>query len=115
MNTNPIIGQEPRVPPVVSEAAKCRRDFRGFALCEACWNGLHCHRAIGATGKPTTKIIVDCLGGDCECPCRELVAQTKKPTMKRPPAKVSKPLVAREDEAQFDLFKEEVPQAVKAA
>jgi len=53
------------------------KDFKGYRLCDPCWNGKHWHKEIITTesgmAKKTNKNISDCLGEPCECPCRELM------------------------------------------
>ena len=56
-----------------------RRDYKGHRLCDNCWNGNHFHRKTNANGDPTGPIILDCLYGDCECLCRNLLAERRRP------------------------------------
>lgn len=115
MKTIPIVGQKSPDAPITTNASNCRRDYKGLALCEACWNGSHCHRSVGGKGNLTNKIIVDCLGGACECPCRELLAEKKKPLLRRPPGKASVPVLVGGDQSQLPLFTKEVVLPAKVA
>lgn len=51
-------------------------DYRGLKLCDPCWNNHHWHKEIisGKDGskKKGNRIIQDCLGPPCECPCIQL-------------------------------------------
>ena len=51
-------------------------DYRGLKLCDSCWNGNHY-----ITDEVLHKKVANCIGGECQCPCRELlkpVARVKK-------------------------------------
>lgn len=62
-------------------------DYKQMRLCCNCWNTKHYHREMTprdvAKGSKVGhgKIIIDCTGGDCECPCRQLLAE-KHPRVK---------------------------------
>lgn len=76
-------------------------DYRGLRLCDSCWNGTHFHRAVGRTGKLQSKVVVDCTGGDCECPCRELLAERKAKIVQVSQRREVEPKSA---DSQLDLF-----------
>lgn len=61
-----------------------RHDFKGQHLCDPCWNGQHYHRKAGANGKAKGGIIIDCLAGECECPCRMLLAEQGRKISEQP-------------------------------
>ncbi len=60
-------------------------DYKGYKLCDPCWNGHHWHNEIitGKDGCPkkSSRLIQDCLGEPCECPCRALRGE-KRPRVK---------------------------------
>jgi len=97
-------------PTLDIESASDRRDYKDQHLCDSCWNSAHYHYARGASGKPTRKIVMDCLAGECECLCRALVAEMTAPKSK-PSRRIgastrSRKTVPDRDRAsiQLDLF-----------
>ncbi len=57
-------------------------DYKGYKLCSPCWNGHHWHNEIitGKDGCPkkSARLVQDCLGEPCECPCRALRGERQK-------------------------------------
>lgn len=71
---------EEAAPPDIPD----RRDYKGQRLCDPCWNGQHYHRKVGRSGKARGGIIIDCLAGECECPCRALLAEQGRKISEQP-------------------------------
>lgn len=61
------------------------KDYKGYKLCDPCWNGKHWHNEIITTpsgmAKRTNHRIADCLGEPCECPCKQLMNE-RRPRVK---------------------------------
>lgn len=65
MTTSPSEPEQTSLPdPVTGNGGV---GYTGLKLCDPCWNGQHFHRS-----KELNQVITDCLGGRCECPCKQL-------------------------------------------
>jgi hypothetical protein len=52
-----------------------KTDFAGRKLCANCWNGAHWIWKTTPAGKRTGARFANCLAGDCECGCIQLLAE----------------------------------------
>jgi hypothetical protein len=63
------------------------KDYRGVKLCDSCWNGNHYlyDRPLALPDDPKPKNPSkgavkksNCIGGECECPCKALLEPTPR-------------------------------------
>lgn len=81
-------------------------DYKGYKLCDPCWNGHHFHKQTmpnDKKGKPTGPRVSDCLGPPCECECKPLLAE-KRPRI-RPDNSLQEPMFG--DLTPFEVHRDE--------
>lgn len=79
---------------MIAKIGDYQRDERGLLLCRNCWNGAHYikYETSNEVGRPKPKRVIaekaagshlNCLQGECQCPCLALATEKVKRVSKR--------------------------------